>query len=262
MTFRNLDDALAESTTLFGMALVTPSRYALEAYAHAPCDFVLIDTQHSLMDESQAGEILLAIKGIPFPALIRVSSNDDTKIGKVLDAGAVGVIVPMVETAEQAKCAVAASLYAPAGVRSYGPIRSDIAKLSIKEVEARARVFVMIETVKGLANAAEIGAVPGLAGIFIGPGDLSVALGLEPMAAFSTDQLREAIAMIRAACDSNRILLGAFAVNVESAQRWERWGVRLISIGSDVSLLNSAAAELMASARGELAETPEIRSLY
>src|SRR5262249_31906176 len=145
--------------------------------------------------------------------------NQPAAIGRVLDAGADGVIVPMVSTAAEARAAVAACRYPPAGVRSFGPMRADLG-LEMAQIEGRACCFVMIETAEGLANVEQICAVPGLAGVYIGPADLSIGLGLNPMLAFSTDQLQAPVEAIRSACAGNGLVMGAHSLNGADAARW------------------------------------------
>ncbi len=112
----------------------------------------------------------------PIATAVRLPSADPAPIGRVLDAGADAVIVAMVESAEQAAAAVAATRYAPAGVRSFGPLRASLG-LDPAAHEAGTSVFAMIETARGLSALDEICAVPGLAGVYVGPADLAISLG-------------------------------------------------------------------------------------
>ena len=108
----------------------------------------------------------------------------------------------------------------------------------------------MIETSEGLANVEEICAVPGLAGVYIGPADLSIGLGLNPMLAFTTDQLSAAVESIGAACSKNGLVMGAHSLNGADAARWAARGARFVSIGADSVMLATIAAQELAVARG------------
>jgi 2-keto-3-deoxy-L-rhamnonate aldolase RhmA len=154
----------------------------------------------------------------------------------------------MVSTAEEAAAAVQAYRYPPAGVRSFGPFRGDLG-LDLAALEQRVSCFVMIETAQGLENIREICAVPGLEGIYIGPADLSIGLGLDPMLAFSSDQLKEPVEAIRAACAEFGLVMGGHSLNATDAVRWVGRGSRLVSLGADSVMLATIAAQELATAR-------------
>jgi 2-keto-3-deoxy-L-rhamnonate aldolase RhmA len=211
-------------------------------------DYVGIDTQHSAVNEAQAAVLVRRLAGAPFAVIVRVSKNDHALIGRVLDGGADGIIVPMVSTAEEAAAAVAACRYPPDGVRSFGPYRGDLG-LDRPALVDRVSCFVMIETSEGLANVEKICAVPGLGGIYIGPADLSIGLGLDPMLAFSTDQLNEPVARIRAACAASGVVMGGHSLNAADAVRWVGRGSRMVSLGADTVMFATMAAQELETAR-------------
>ena len=142
---------------------------------------------------------------------------------------------------DEAAAAVAATWYAPHGVRSYGPFRHDLPAGDTVAMAEGVSVFVMIETVDGLANVEAICAVPGLAGVYVGPADLSIALGLSPGDAYSTDQLVESVERIRLACAANSIVLGMHQRDADSAAQWIARGARLVSLGGDGPMFTTAA---------------------
>jgi 2-keto-3-deoxy-L-rhamnonate aldolase RhmA len=232
----------------FGGWLTSDSESTVELFGRLGYDYVGIDTQHTVLSESQAAVIVRRLVAAPFAVVVRVPSNAPAAIGRVLDAGADGVIVPMVSTVGEAQAAVAACRYPPAGVRSFGPMRADLG-LELAQIEARACCFVMIETAEGLANVDEICAVPGLAGVYIGPADLSIGLGLNPMRAFTTDQLEAPVDTIRSACARNGRVMGAHSLNGADAARWAGRGARLVSLGADSVMLAAIAAQELAAAR-------------
>ena len=150
-----------------------------ERLARLGYDYVSLDAQHGLFGYSGMLAGLTAIDaGGQAVGMVRVAANDATPIGRALDAGAAGVIVPLVNTAEDAANAVAASRYPPVGIRSYGPMRSML-RIGPTPAEANETVIVlaMIETPEGLANVEAIAATPGLDGLYIGPSDLTLAVG-------------------------------------------------------------------------------------
>ena len=142
-------------------------------------DYVAFDAQHGLIGYDGLLRGLMAVDaGHRAVGVVRVGANDQYLIGRALDAGAVAVIVPLIDNAEQAAQAIRYTRYAPTGVRSYGPMRSAL-RIGPNPAEAHEQVAVlaMIETADGLANVEEICAVPGLAGVYIGPYDLRISLG-------------------------------------------------------------------------------------
>lgn len=147
---------------ILGYWSVIDSPISTEWIAHVGWDYIALDMQHGLIGYSGMVAGLTAIDSSPSTVgMVRVEANNPTPIGRALDAGAVGVIVPLINNAEEAAAAVAAAKYPPFGIRSYGPMRS---QLRIGPVPADANrdtvVFAMIETPQGLANVEEICAVP------------------------------------------------------------------------------------------------------
>ncbi len=185
--------------------------------------------------------------------MVRVSKNDSALIGKLCDAGADGIIVPMVNTAEEAAAAVAATRYPPRGVRSFGPHGPALRGQSLTQLGDRVSVFAMIETADGLKNVDEIAAVAGLAGIYVGPADLSIGLGFEPMKAFTSDQLVEPLSRIRKACENNGIILGMHQANPTTSITWIGRGVRFATITSDAGLVMTGAAAAVREVREGMA---------
>lgn len=159
------------------------------------------------------------------------------------------MIVPLVDSVEQAEAAVAAARFPPRGNRSFGVTRRDLPGLSLDQLDSRALVFVMIESAEGLANAAAISRVPGLTGLFVGPADLSISLGLEPMAAFRSDQLAGEFATLLDICRQAGIILGAPGLNADAAQRWARYGCTFISGANEAQLIAEASKSFLAQVR-------------
>src|ERR671918_653053 len=150
---------------------------AAETVSHGKPGWIGLDGQHGLYDDRAVRDALHVITTVD--ALVRVPSHEVGAIGRALDAGARGVIVPMIETAEEAALAAAAVRYPTVGARSWGPFaeywgRQEIA---VDEANSQAVCGVMVETRRGLDNVEEIAATPGVDMIFVGPYDLSISLG-------------------------------------------------------------------------------------
>lgn len=164
---------------VFGYFLLLDSPLATERIARTGYDYMCIDGQHGLLDYSGWIRGLQAIDAAGTGVgIVRVPSIEAAGIGRALDAGAAGIIVPLVNSAADAAAAVAAAKYPPLGVRSYGPMRSGLRiGPNTEQANADTLVLAMIETPEGIANAEEIAAVPGIDGLYIGPTDLTIALG-------------------------------------------------------------------------------------
>jgi 4-hydroxy-2-oxoheptanedioate aldolase len=169
----------------------------------------------------------------------------------VLDVGADGVIVPLVNTAAEAEAAVSACRYPPLGTRSFGPSGASIGREFTPEGANRdVACLVMVETKEGLANVHEIASVPGLDGIYVGPNDLALSHGLPTMLVDHGPVLTEAIAQIAESCRRHGITAGVAVYEPDAAAavaKWRSFGYTLFGLPSDALLLRRAAAELVAS---------------
>ena len=164
---------------VFGYFLLLDSPLATERIARTGYDYMCLDGQHGLLVYSGwiAGLQAIDAAGVGV-GIVRVPSIEAAGIGRALDAGAAGIIVPLFNSAADAAAAVAAAKYPPQGVRSYGPMRSGLRiGPNIEQANADTLVLAMIETPEGIANVEEIAAVPGIDGLYIGPTDLTIALG-------------------------------------------------------------------------------------
>lgn len=233
---------------------VIDSPVSTEWLAHVGWDYIALDLQHGLIGYSGMVAGLTAIDASGSTVgMIRVESNDPTPIGRALDAGAAGVIVPLVNTAEEAARAVAAATYPPAGVRSYGPMRS---QLRIGPTPADANrdtvVVVMIETPQGLANVEEICAVPGLDGVYVGPSDLRLAVGgAHPNDPTVDDEFEAAVARVREAAAAAGIAAGIHTPDGAVAARRLAEGYTFATVASDLTHLKAASAAHLKAATGE-----------
>ncbi len=231
-------ERLAAGGTINAFWVALGSVAVAEVMAEVRPDAIIFDMQHGLWDRRTLYEGFAAIRGKSLP-LVRVSENSPTAIGDALDQGAAGVIVPLVETAAEAKAAVAAAKYPPEGRRSAGGIRP---VMDFNSYGATANksvlVSVMIETALGLKNAAAIAAVPGVDLVFIGPGDLALSLGEFPEPG---PRHEPALQAILAACRKAKTACGLFTFHATNAVERMRQGFQLVLLGNDQDILLSAA---------------------
>jgi len=243
----------AGGRTAFGLWLAIPDSFSAEIMAGANVDYVCVDQQHGAVDYTSMVPMLQAIGAAGAAPITRVLSNDPYQIMRSLDAGALGVIVPLVNNAEEAARAVAACHYPPHGIRSYGPIRAaDV--IGSKDPDDLARevlCIVMVETLEGLEKVEEIAATPGVDGIYIGPADLALSLGLPPTTEIVEDAHVEAVRKIREACKEHGIASGMHAASGEWARKHAEAGFDMVTVAADASLLKDAARREVAAARGE-----------
>lgn len=242
-----LNKTWREGRVAWGAWCASPSSITAEALAGADFDYVGVDMQHGAIEYSDAVVMLQAIAGRGAAPIVRVTANDPALIGKILDAGAVGIVVPLVSTAEEAARAVAACKYPPRGVRSYGPIRASIS-VGSHETSSLEQVVcaVMVETLEGLENVEEIAATPGLDVIYIGPSDLALSLGLPPAYELEDANHQAAIERIRSACLVNGIVAGIHCDGGAMANRRRQQGFDMITLVNDVVLVRAGATEQLA----------------
>jgi 4-hydroxy-2-oxoheptanedioate aldolase len=224
--------------------LSIPSGFSAEVMAQCGFDSITVDLQHGVQDYQSMVACFQAMQAHPVTPLVRVPWNEPGIIGKVLDAGAYGVICPMVSTREQAEAFVAACKYPPAGIRSNGPIRAGLYGVST-DYQATANeetlCLPMIETREGVANLAAILDVPGVAGVYVGPTDLGFSYGLKPVLDRDEPEIREAYARILAETKRRGQFAGIHCAAPEYAARAIGMGFRLVTMLNDSGLMAQAA---------------------
>ena len=240
MTSR-LQDALAAKERIWGGWVVGPTIIGPEEFAQAGYDYVGFDVQHGYLDDADVALLLRRLEHVPIATAVRLPSADPAPIGRVLDAGADAVLVAMVESADQAAAAVAATRYAPQGVRSFGPLRASLGHDPAAH-EARTSVFAMIETARGLSALDEICAVPGLSGVYVGPADLAISLGYAPAQAWTEPTVRDAMARIQAGVSAAGLVAGIHAGAGKYGKTMAELGFRMITLTSESQALRRGAA--------------------
>jgi len=231
---------------VLGAFITFDSMPMVEILAGLGFDYLGIDTQHALMDAVTAGKLMYAIPP-DVPVLVRVSGADDPAIGKVLDAGADGVIIPMVETPEQAAKAVAACRYNPSGNRSFGPIRKHLG-FDAAQIQERAACFVMIETAKAVENIDAIVATAGVTGVYLGPGDLAVNLGLKPLEPLHP-RIRDAAQRVAQACHRAGVVAGTHGQSIDHLRDAVSLGFRMVTLSGDRTYIARGASEMLKAGR-------------
>jgi 4-hydroxy-2-oxoheptanedioate aldolase len=227
----------------YGAWCTTGSPFVAELIAHHGFHFVGLDAQHGLFGYESLLSTLMAVAGTGATPIVRMPSSDPAWAGKVLDAGAEGIIFPMIETADDAAAAVAACRYHPVGQRSFGPLRAALRLgRDPAEVAAAAACIVMIETEVGAGNVEQIAAVEGVDCIYVGPGDLNITLGGAPTLDPQPGPHADAIEHIRRATLAQGKALGIPCSSAAPALAYAKQGFNFIAVGADTWWLTAAAS--------------------
>ncbi len=239
-----------------GCWLSLANTFTAESLANLGFDWVCVDLQHGLLDYQDLTHLLPAISTSAATPLVRVPWNEPDHIGKALDAGAYGVIVPMVNNRAEAERAVSACRYPPEGVRSFGPIRAALYGGRGYAAGANEQIacIVMIETREGLENLEAIVTTPGVDAVYIGPADLALALGLPPVGDNDHPDHAAAVGRILEACRRAGIGAGIHTSSLAYARRYLEQGFNLVTLGSDAGFMMRAAAADLAAVRQGLDE--------
>ena len=253
MRKNKLKQMFKEGRPIINGWLQIPSAFSAEVMAHQGWDSCTIDMQHGVVDYPNALNMLQSISTTNTTPLARVNWNEPGQIMKILDAGCYGIICPMVSNRKEAENFIQACLYPPKGYRSFGPIRgllyggADYAKHADQEILKLA----MIETKEALDKLDEILDTPNLDGIYIGPADLSLALGEEP--GFDRPENTKAFKEILRILESSKkrnLLSGIHNGSVDYAQKMISKGFDLVTIGSDQRFMSTGAKSSIEKIKG------------
>lgn len=243
---------LTSAKPVFNAWLTLGNPYGVEVAAQAGWHAISIDQQHGLGDQPEMLACLAAAKAAGAPALVRVPAFDFGLVGRALDAGAQGVIVPMVETAEQAALLVEASKYPPLGNRSYGPYRAQMMVEGEYFPQANGWTIAgaQIETKRAVDNIDAILATPGLDLVYLGPNDLAISMSNGRERNLRAPEVLEALDLVRRKAEERGIITSIFANETDYAKMLIADGWQVVSIGTDAGWLASAAKGWLDAARG------------
>jgi 4-hydroxy-2-oxoheptanedioate aldolase len=233
--------------------------HTAERLAHAGFDWLCVDLQHGLLDYRDLLHMLPAISTTQTTPFVRVSGNHASEIMKVLDAGAMGVIVPLVNDRNEALAAVSACQYPPEGTRSFGPIRAGLyaGQGYVAQANQEIACIVMIETRAGIENLESIVTTPGLGGVFVGPADLAFALGLPPLGDTEEPEHLGAISHILRVCKECSVPVGIYCSGLEFARKRLEMGFDFVSLNNDSGFMMQAVAQDLAVIRGVVPQASE-----
>ncbi|WP_298281323.1 HpcH/HpaI aldolase/citrate lyase family protein [Acidocella sp.] len=247
----SLQQKWAAGETVLNGWLAIPDGFAAETMAHQGWDSLTIDMQHGVNDYLAAVRMLTAISTKPVIPMVRVPWREPGIIMKMLDAGALGIICPMINSAADAAEFVSYLRYPPLGQRSFGPIRALLAHGADYGARANGLVtgFAMIETRAALDHLDAILATPGLDAVYIGPADLSLALGAEPRFDPVDERVTAAIGHILARAKHHGVRAGIHNATAAYAARMAQAGFEFVTVGSDARFMAAGAAAAVSAFR-------------
>ncbi len=241
---------LSEGKPMVGALLQMPLPEVAEIFVAAGYDWLFVDLEHSPMDARQALDVLTAVDS-RIPCVVRVPWNDEANIKKALDIGATGIIVPLVNSAEDARLAVGRCKYPPAGFRSVGITRGHRFDLDFDGYMQRANdeiaVIVQIEHLEAVRNIEAILDTPGIDGVFVGPFDMSGSMDLPGQ--INHPKVQDAIRAVIRACEKREIARCIYAHTPKHAQGYMEQGYRVIGLCTDYIMLARQAADYLRAVR-------------
>ena len=239
--------ALAGSRQLIGGWSMSGSPVMVEALSHVTYDYLVIDIEHSVVPPQLVGDLLRAADAAGVAPVVRMAGHDPVMIKNVLDLGATTLMFPFVQTADEARAIVEASLYPPKGRRGFAAMTRASRYLSVPDYVTRANEELMLiaqlETPEALARAEEIVSVEGIGGAFIGPGDYSISIGIPGRLAH--EKIRGPMGECAALMANLGVPIGTVTPDPEAAEWAVRAGFNFVSIGNDMALMvKNAIADL------------------
>lgn len=243
-------EKLKRGTPLVGTILSLPSPEIAEILSDLGFDWLFVDTEHTPLDAGDVQSILQAA-GRDFPCLVRVPAGNEVSLKKVLDTGPAGVIVPHVNSADDARRVIQFCKHPPAGSRSVGMSRGSGYGMKVQEyldnTNEHLTVVLQIEHIDGVRNIESIVTVPGFDAVFIGPYDLSGSMGMTGR--IDAPEVQREIEVVRATCSKAGLAIGIFAADGEAAKPFIDKGYTLMAIGTDTLFLAKAAQQTLSSLR-------------
>ncbi|SRR5579875_545747 len=242
-----MKDALASGKTQIGTWITTASPDVTELIAGAGFDFLVFDMEHAPLSIETVQNLLQVSKGSGTTPLVRVAWNDQVMIKLALDVGAEGLVIPQVNTKEDAETAVRAMRYPPAGTRGIGPRRASDYYRSFKEYISSADkellVALQIEHIDAVKNVDQIVGVQGVDVLFIGPADLSASMGL--LGKHDHQSVQSAIGEVFKAALKRNVTIGIHTFDSDDAMKKMAMGARMVMISTDVGLLTKGCKDTL-----------------
>jgi 2-dehydro-3-deoxyglucarate aldolase/4-hydroxy-2-oxoheptanedioate aldolase len=246
--------AIAMGRTPVGAWLVSGAPSTAEALGCVGFDFLVVDMEHTPIDLPQMTDVLRAIAGTPAQAIVRPPWNDMVWTKRVLDAGAQSLLFPFVQSAEEARRAVAYTRYPDAGVRGVAAMHRGSRYGTIADYQKRAHeelcVIVQIETASAFEQLEAIAAVPGVDSIFIGPADLSASMGL--LGDMGNAAVQEKLRAGARACRKLGKPCGIVGANPQIVDRFLDYGFSWVAVGSDIAMMVGRGQEFLSAVRKTL----------
>jgi 2-keto-3-deoxy-L-rhamnonate aldolase RhmA len=246
----NLQQALDRQTPLWGGWITGPTLIGAAEFDRAGYDYVGFDAQHGYLDDADIAGILRHIEHLPIGTVVRLPNADPAPIGRVLDAGADAVVIAMIESAEQAAAAVAATRYPPTGIRSFGPLRASLGH-DATALQSRVSVLAMIETAAALTDLDRICAVEGLAGIYVGPADLAISMGFDAVGATRKPEVLDTIVRIHRTAADAGLVTGIHAGEGKTGCAMGQLGFDMVTLAAESQALRRGAAEFLREAKAQ-----------
>ena len=243
-TVEHLRDLWAADQPAFGLWSCLADPVVAELLAATDFDYVVCDLQHGVATFSELPVIAQAMRAADRAPIVRVPWNDPVSIMRAIDTGAAAVVVPLVGSARDASEAVAACVFPPGGVRSWGPMWGDVradGALPPQEQDDAVLRIVMVETQEAVDALEEIVAVPGVDAVYIGPNDLALGCGYGRGTYRDSDEVDRLIQRIIDTCRAGGVVAGLHCSDVDMALHWADRGARMVTAATDMTLLRSGA---------------------
>ncbi len=246
MKINTVKQRLFEGQPSIGIVSVLGSPLVAEALAGAGFDFVLIDNQHGFWHDESTWLAFRTMNDSPAVPMARVQQNNFGAIGRLLDRGAMGLVIPMVESAEQAQAAARAARYPPRGSRSFGPFLAEYhGKDYAEKIEDELLVAVQIESATAADQAEAILSVDGVDGCWVGPLDLVKTLGIDLNTAQGRQAHEQALFKVLTACKKTGKIPGIHALSPEDARHRIEQGFLFVTVGVETALLQTGARAVL-----------------
>lgn len=224
------------------------------ALARDGWDAVVVDMQHGQAHYSDMAEAVAGIAAAGSAPVVRVGIGDEVLLGRAPDAGAVGIICPMINSGQEAAAFARACKYPPLGQRSFALVRAmDVHALSgaeyLKAANELVLTFAMIETAQALKHIDSICSTPGIDAVFVGPNDLSVSLSDGAAVDPTLPKVEQALRLVVRKCAAHQVVAGAFANTAEIARAYRDMGFRFIAVASDAAYLSAGSRAMLKAAK-------------